>query len=146
SWEHDLGRLAGVLAPVLEGEASTVVIEPDPAAPTWSAVGVAAAVAVFAGFVASLLTTDLTDRPESTDTLALARERIAFYAAERAVVWAVVGAAVLLGWALASRSGFAIGAAVSGAFAGAIGGVVNGVVFQGVKYLAQAHDRELQAG
>ena len=142
SWEHDLGKLAAVLAPTLEGEAPTTVIEPEPQSeperpgvPGWGAVPVAAAIALLAGPVASLLTTDLVNRPESIDTLTQARERIAYYAAERAVVWAVVGAAVLVGWAIATRSGFAVGAAVSGAIAGALGGIANGIVYQGAKYL-----------
>ncbi len=67
----------------------------------------------------------------------LARERMAYYALERAVIWAVVGAVVIAAWTLLARTGrHPIGSWLPGALAGAVGGFCGGALYQGVKYLA----------
>jgi hypothetical protein len=136
SWEHDLGRLSAVL-----GDAP--VPEPHDDVPGW---GVAASAVVFAlgaGALASLLTAGIADKREAAD----AQGRIAWYGAERSVVWALIGAAVLLGWTLAARNDRdVVGATLIGALTGAAGGVLNGVIYQGCKYLRSEQDVQLLGG
>ena len=146
SWGHDLGRLAAVLAPTLEGtEIVEPEFEPEPEAevPGWGVAGSAVVFALGAGGLASLLTAGLVGKPADGDPQA----RIAYYAAERSVVWALIGAAVMLGWTLAARTDrYAVSATLTGALTGAAGGVVSGIVYQGCKYLDSEKDVQLLDG
>jgi hypothetical protein len=71
----------------------------------------------------------------SISELSEARERILYYALERGLFWALVGACITVVWSLAAVSGRPLGAGLVGFGAGAIGGVLGGVAYQGIKYL-----------
>lgn len=137
-------RLGDALAPVL-GTAqfpTPAPSTPDPE-PTFTAgrVGVAALALLATGPVAMALAAGLHDRPiaggaGSIGDLEQARQRVVFYALERGITWAVVGAAVLAAWVVLARAERPlVGTALAGACAGFIGGFIGGVLFQGSKYL-----------
>jgi hypothetical protein len=117
------------------------VPEPDPQE-AWGTAGRVAAAALVAGPVAWALSDRLHDLPSARGAdrqpdLVAARERLLYYALERGVIWAVIGAVVLVLWAVLARTGGSpVSAALSGAMAGAVGGLVGGALFQGVKYSA----------
>jgi hypothetical protein len=153
SWEHDLGRLVSVLTsvmratppppprrkkpPVREDEPHA---EPDPVG--WGTAARASALALLAGPLALALSVGLRDKPapggaNTQDDLNLARERIVYYALERALIWAVIGATVIFAWTLFARTGrHAVSSWLAGAAAGALGGLAGGALYQCVKYLA----------
>jgi hypothetical protein len=136
SWDHDLDRLAEAL-----GDAPAP--PPPDDVPGWGVAGAAVVFALGAGGLASLLTAGLVGKPDDGDPQA----RIAYYSAERSVVWALIGAAVLLGWTLAARRDRdVVGAALVGALTGAAGGVLSGVIYQGCKYLDSERDVQLLDG
>jgi hypothetical protein len=136
SWNHDFEVLAAVL-----GEAQPVA-PPPVDVPSWGLVPRAAAWSLLAAPLAGLATVAVTGRPHgvsaaTTSDLSLAQQRVALYTVDRTLVWAVVGAVVLVVWAqvAGSRRG-PVSAGLSGALAGAIGGAISGVLYQGAKYLA----------
>ena len=149
SWDYDLQRLGDAIAPILEagGDAADQgpAGEPDPGL-AWSDAGKVALAALAAGPLALVLSAGLHDQPTAggaggISPLSDARGRVAYYAFERGLTWAVVGATVLVAWVVVARAGRPlVGSALAGACAGAIGGVLSGVVFQGAKYL---HNPEL---
>jgi hypothetical protein len=135
SWEQDLDRLASVL-----GDDSATPVEDVPG---WGVAGSAVVFALGAGALASLLTQGLDEKRQDAEPSA----RIAYYGAERSVVWALIGAAVMLGWTLAARSERdVVGATLIGALTGAAGGVISGVIYQGCKYLESEKNVELLGG
>jgi hypothetical protein len=136
SWEHDLGRLTAVL-----GDAQPTTVVPEDV-PGWGLVPRAAAWTLLAAPLAALATVAVTGRPEhvavaKTSDLSLAQQRVLLYTVDRTLVWAVVGAVVLVAWALVagSRRG-PVSAGLHGALAGAIGGAISGLLYQGAKYVA----------
>ena len=97
---------------------------------------------LLAGPLAAALSAPFRGRPEahganSFGDLADARRRVAYYAVERGITWALVGAVVLTAWVWAARSRRPLPpSALAGAFMGAVGGLLGGVLYQGAKYLA----------
>ena len=139
SWEHDLDRLAAVLGDAPPPEPAL----PDEEVPGWGVAATAVVFALGAGGLASLLTEGIASTRQDADPKA----RIAYYGAERSVVWALIGAAVLLGWTLAARSDRdVVGATLMGALTGAAGGVLSGIIYQGCKYLRSEQDVQLLGG
>ena len=135
SWEHDLGRLTAVLGDESRRETPEDI-------PGWGLVPRAAAWSLLAAPLAALATVAVTGRPEGvavakTGDLSLAQQRVALYTVDRTLVWAVVGATILVAWALVagSRRG-PVSAGLNGALAGAIGGAISGLLYQGAKYIA----------
>jgi hypothetical protein len=109
-------------------------------AAAWSTAGVVAAVALLAGPLALLLSSPLHDRPLALGAhrfadLAEARRRVAYYALERGVIWAVVGGAILVAWIWASRSErLLLPSSIGVAFPAAVAGMLGGALYQGAKY------------
>lgn len=136
SWERDLDQLTAVLGETPEPQ-------PTDEVPGWGVAGSAVVFALGAGGLASLLTQGLDDKRQAAEPSA----RIAYYGAERSVVWALIGAAVMLGWTLAARrERDVVGATLIGALTGAAGGVLSGIIYQGCKYLQSEKDVELLGG
>jgi hypothetical protein len=153
SWEHDLARLVTALTSVMRAtppppprkkprvrEEDAGHREPEPVG--WGTAARASALALLAGPLALALSVGLQDKPHPgganrQENLNLARERVVYYALERALIWAVVGAAVVFAWTLFARTGkHAVSSWLAGAAAGALAGFAGGALYQGVKYLA----------
>lgn len=149
SWDYDVHRLGDALEPVL-GTMTMPVVDPPPQPEPEprreralsASHGAAAALGLLAaGPIALILSQGLHDRPAAAGAGSIgdlddARRRIVFYALERGVTWAVVGAAVLAAWVVLARAERPLlGSALAGASAGFIGGFIGGVLFQGSKYL-----------
>ena len=142
-------------APELVPADSPVAMVPPPPPDRRVALRTAAMVAagaLIAGPLALLLSSPLEGKPEARGAhtfldLAEARERVAYYALERGIIWAVIGAVILMAWIWASRTRRPIvPSAIGAAFAGALGGALGGVIYQGGKYLANErlpNEREL---
>jgi len=109
-------------------------------AAAWPTAGLVAAAALLAGPLALLLSSPLHDRPLALGAnrfadLAEARRRVAYYALERGVIWAVIGGAILVAWIWASRSERPLlPSAIGVAFPAAVAGVLGGALYQGAKY------------
>jgi hypothetical protein len=150
-WEHDLANLTREIESVLQVEdepeeepEDEPEEEPEDEPERWwdRSRWVALAGAASAGLLAAPVSAILANEPlagsaSSIGDLAAARERIAYYAVERGVFWALVGACVLVAWSLVARSERTPTAAgLVGLGVGAIGGLAGGAAFQGLKYLA----------
>lgn len=143
SWDYDVARLGDVVAPILTADD----VEDEPAGPAedrgpdWSTGVKVAGTSLAIGPVALVLSDWLHDRPSATGAdkigdIGTAGERVAYYAVERGITWAVVGAVILATWVALTRAGRPpVGAALAGAWAGGVGGLLAGLVFQGSKYL-----------
>jgi hypothetical protein len=132
-WEADSANLIRVLAPLLERSAQP---QPHPRStrrPSWLAAGAVAILASIAGLMAAVLTSGLDARVaadyDRSDTAEVVR-RTAAYALDRGLTWAVLGAAMLIGWVTLTGAGRSVlSSGLAGAVAGAIGGAVGGTVF-----------------
>ena len=149
SWDYDVSRLGDAIAPHLGATAAVAADDErgeatppadDPAA-HWSLGAKVAGVSLAAGPIALLFSEGLHDQPVATGAnkipdLGQAGERVAYYALERGITWAVVGAVILGAWAALTHGGRPlVGSALAGGWAGAVGGLVSGLLFQGTKYL-----------
>ncbi len=109
-------------------------------AAAWPTAGLVAAVALLAGPLALLLSSPLHDRPLALGAdrfadLAEARKRVAYYALERGVIWAIFGGAIIVAWIWFSRSERPLlPSALGVAFTAAVAGVLGGALYQGAKY------------
>lgn len=147
SWDYDVQRLGDALAPVLEADGRRGA-DPVPSdeGPGWGEAAKVTIAALAAGPLALLLSAGLQNRPSAggaggISPLSDARRRVGYYAFERGITWAVVGAVILVAWVVVTRAGRPlVGSVLAGACAGALGGVLAGIVFQGAKYL---HNPEL---
>ena len=142
-WGYDLERLIGELRAALgvtEPEPKPDKPDPTPRQARWALIAGAAGAAI----LAAPLSAALANKPYalgawSISDLAEARERIVYYALERGVFWALVGACITVAWSLLARSERTpLASGIAGLSAGAIGGVLGGLAFQGVKYLGHA--------
>ena len=108
----------------------------DPAALTSAERGTAAAAMVVAAalgvLISSLFNSGLADRRQPG---APEIDRLIYFAAERAVLWAIVSALVLAAIAVTMRRdrAGAIGAAIVGLGAGAVGGALSGAAYMALK-------------
>ena len=142
NWDYDLQRLGDALAPILGTAQDAGAPEPDPSRPSPPAGPPRGRGTLLAAGPVAHGARARAARPSggggagSISDLEEARQRIVFYALERGITWAVVGAAVLAAWVVIARAERPlVGSALAGACAGFIGGFIGGVLFQGSKYL-----------
>ena len=148
-WDYDVGVLCSRLRHVL-GE-STVEHEPTrspgPAsdlqtstasvAGTMLAVVATLAATACAGLAAAGLSASLRGRGEAT------WGRLAAYAIERGLIWAIVGAVVAAAVAAAfARARMPLGAAFVGAGAGGLGGAAGGAGYMAMKYFGHIDEAD----
>ena len=169
-WSHDMGQLIAHLSEVLEGTSAVRPArppqpqpQPQPGEPRERervpasgdepkttnerliAAGAMLAAAVLGVLVASLFTEGLAERrafgaPEL--------DRIVYYSAERAVIWAIVGALVLAAAAATLRRdrASALGWAVLGLGFGAVAGALGGAAYMALKDQALLNSEHLLRG
>jgi TIR domain len=144
-WDHDIELLVAQLCEALEGTSAVHAPPPPPAPPRPTAeppeltgrerLMAAAALVVAAALgvmVASAFTAGLA---EQRHIGAPQLDRFVYYSAERAVIWGIVGAAVLAVAAATLRGerASAVGWAIVGLCYGAIGGALSGAAYMLLK-------------
>ncbi len=135
-WDYDIERLCQRLRSVL-GESTMAGVKPpqpqpaEPDEPWWAALAIVAA-AAGSGAIGAALTDPLAGKGSDDDA-----SRIAAYAIERGVLWAIIGGLVaIVATSLLARTRI-VRAAFSGTISGALGGAAGGAAFAALNRLAE---------